>query len=530
MAEGITARLKDITNGVAKLDLEAKAAAKDVAAVNTKLKFDPTNVNLVVERFDLLQKELDANNKKLNALKNAQKKLAAEREKEKGDTEQSKKNIAEIAKLEATCADLVKKAEANQARINQLLSQTNKNSQIVNTVTQQINQKYDVWLRATEKLANATKKLYNNLKQTVIEASETGVQLSSMAKRYNTTAEDIQTWDRALQLATGQSELFTQSLSVMVKGMAQIAAGRGVAFKKALKNIGVAYNDIKDLSATGQFEAIIEGLSQVENYSTRAAAAQQLFGESGQYIASVLEDGGAALDGYKEKAESFGIIANSDAEALAQMNIMIEQARSKMTEAKAVLAAALLPALEILVTIIENYVAPAIKTLSKGFEALGKVGQGFILVLGIVIITLPKFIRMLAYSRIAFMSFQAGARGATVAVTGLNAALGAVGIILMAISAAIVLVTSLMQKATEETNKATDALQNYSDVAEQMGLISRDAQINAEETSTSMTTRTVDISVEITGKGDTAISDAAAVTVAQLTAEQINRQLGELVK
>ena len=529
MAEGITARLNQIKNGVALLTTEAKQAANQTAQLNTKLKFDPTNVNLVVQRFEALQNELDTNNKKLEGLTKAQEKLKAAKADITGTDEESLKLLSDIEKTAAQYERDIAKAQANQARLNQLLSQTNKNQAIINTVTAQINQKYDIWIRASEKLANATKKIYNTLKNVVSEASETGLQLYSLAKRYNTTAEDIQTWDRALQLATGQSELFTQSLSVMVKGMSQVASGRGVAFRKALKGIGVSYKEIADLSTSQQFEAIIEGLAGIENESMRAAYAQQLLGESGQYIASVLADGGEALEGYKNKAAAFGIVANSDAEALAEMNIRIEQAKSKFAEAKAQLAVALLPALDILTDLISNYLAPAIKWVADRFKNLSKAGQGFILIIGGILLILPKMIKTLAMARIAFLSVQNGAKGATIAITGLKTAmvgLSAVAGVLGIVFTAITLISQLGKKA-EET---TDAMREMADVGESMGLMGADAQVNTESTATSMRTMTAEISVEIHGYGDTSISDDAAVTVAQLTADQVNRSLGELTK
>lgn len=528
MAEKLTGRIAEISNGIELLALEAKKAANETAQINTKLKFDSSNVSLVVERFEALQKELEANNKKLQGLKQAQAELNTERAKEKGDTEESKKNLADIEKLASKYASDIEKAEANQARLNQLLTQTNKNSQIIRTATQQINEKYEVWLQASEKLANATKKIYGILKNVVSEASETGLQLSSLAKRYNTTAEDIQTWDRALQLATGQSELFTQSLSVMVKGLSQVASGRGVAFQKALKGIGVAYKDIADLSATKQFEAIIEGLEGIENQSMRSAYAQQLLGEAGQYISSVLSQGGEALKGYKEEAASFGIIANSDAEALAQMNIKLEQANSQFTEAKAQLALALAPALEVITELIRDYLAPAIRKLADIFKSMGKWGQGFILIMGVLILLIPKIIKGIALWRISMLSLQAGATKAAVAVNVLKTSLLGIGAIVGIIGLVGILVGSLTQlgKKADETK---DSLEDMADVSETMGITGQAAQVNTESTSTMLRTTTATVNVDIYGHGDTELSDESAVTVSQLTADEIQKAWGDIV-
>ena len=497
MAEGITARIDQIKNGVALLSREAKQAANETAQLNTKLKFDPSNVNLVVERYQALQKELDANNKRIEGLKKAQQELASEKAKITGTDAESLRQLADIEKVAAQYARDLEKAELNATRLNEITKQQYKNQDLIRAVTLKVNERFDMWVKLADKVQQATKRIYNTLKDVVTQASETGLQLSSLAKRYNTTAEDIQTWDRALQLATGQSELFTQSLGVMVKGMAQIAAGRGVAFQKALKNIGVAYKDIKDLSASEQFEVIVEGLKGVENYSTRAAAAQQLFGESGQYIASVLNDGGAALEGFRERAEEFGIIANTDAEALAQMNILLEQAKSQFTVAKAELAVALIPAVEALTDLIRYGLVPVIKWVSDVVKAFGKSGQTAILVMAAMVVGLSALIKRAATTSIYLMALQSRVQGVTGAVVGLNAALGVIGIVLMAISALITLIVTLVGKANEEAKQATQSLNEFAETAENLGLIGTQTQANIESTSTAIRTQTIDITVDI---------------------------------
>ena len=437
--------------------------------------------------------------------------------------------MSEIEKLSAQYANEISKAEANQDRLNQLLSTTNKDSELIKATTEQINKKYETWIDASEKLAAATKKIYDALKNVVTGSAEAGTQLFAIAKRYNTTTEEVQRWNYALQDATGQADLFTQSLSVMVKGMAQIAAGRGVAFSHALHNIGLEYKNIRDLSASEQFQTIIEGLGNLENYSARIEAAQQLFGEAGQYIVSVMEEGGDALATYRNEAEQFGIISSENAERLKDLQIAMQIVNTQLQEAKAELAIALQPALELITEVIKNVLAPVIRVVAKLFTALGKAGQFFFVILGAIILIMPKVLRTFALLRIAFSSTIAGASGAATAVNALKVAL--IGIpALIAVIGVLALIGSAFGNIKDKADDATDALKGFKEVGEEMGLMGADAQVNTESTATSMTTKTVEIGVEIHGYGDTSISDDAAVTVAQLTADQVNRSLGELTK
>lgn len=526
----LTANIDAIALSVKNLAADAKQAASNTAQINTKLKFDSSNVSLVVERFDALGKELDANNKKLAGLRKAQEDLNAEKAKITGTDEESKRLIAEIEKLSAQYARDIEKAVANQIRLNELTSQQAKNEALIRAATQQINEKYDTWIALSEKLANATKRIYDTLKNVVSESAETGVQISALARRFNSTAEDVQVWDRALEIATGEQNIFTESMKTMVQGMSQIASGRGVAYRNALREIGVAYDEISGLDATAQFQAIAEGLAGVENYSMRAAYAQQLFGEKGQFLAGALEGGVESIEEFKEQAKEFGIISNEDAESLRQMSLQLEKAESLMDEAKAQLAIALIPALEVISDLIKNVVAPVVKSLAEGFKAMGKGGQTVALVFMGLIIILPKFIMLFASLKIAMLAASSGADKLSVSMAALNKATGVWGLVLGAIASLILIIVGALGKMSDEADKATESLNNFNQTAESMGVVGGEFTTNTEQIATRSTTYEMILNATIHGEGDTPISDENAVKVSKMVSDEVNKGFGELIK
>lgn len=525
----LTENLKKIDEAVKSLSNDAKNAAKETAKINKELYFDSSNVDLVVKRFDALKRELDTNTVKIQGLKEAQAQLNEERAKEKGDTDESKRNLADIEKLAANYASQLEKAEQNQRRLVELGKQQNKNEALIKAASEQINAKYATWIVLSQRLADFTNKIYNSLKKVVTESGQLGIELSSLSKRYGASVEDIQLWNRQLQLATGQSDLFTQSLSVMVKGMAQIAAGRGIAYEKTLKNIGVAYKDIAELSAGEQFATLIEGLANVENSSLRAGYAQQLFGESGQYVASALKDGIDGLEGYRKKAEAFGIVTNSDAEALAELSLKLEEAKSQMSIAKAELATALLPIIQVFADFVRDVLAPILKTGAEWFGALGKGGQVAVVGLGALLLILPKVITLIASLQIAFQAAAHGATVASVAMNVLSKSLGVISIIATAVSV-IGMIAVAFKNQAKATDEASNALKEYKSQSQGITAMGSDYVTTAESYATSSRETYTQIDVDIHGEGDTAISDESAMKVAQLTAESMNKSLGELIK
>lgn len=525
----LTENLRKIDEAVKSLGADAKKAANETAQINTKLKFDSSNVSLVAEKFDALEKELEANSRRLAGLRTAQEQLNEERKKETGTTQQSKDNLAEIEKLAANYANQIAKAEANQYRLLEATKQQKKNQDLIKAATEEINGRYATWIQLSQNLANFTNKIYNSLKSIASESGQLGVQLSSLSKRYNASVEDIQLWNRELQLATGQSELFTQSLSVMVKGMAQIAAGRGVAYSNTLKSIGVAYKDIAELSAGEQFETILQGLAGIENYSKRAAYAQQLFGDSGQYVASTLNNGIEGLEQYRKKAEAFGIVTETGAEALTELALKQEEAHSKINEAKADIAIGMLPIIETFADFVREVLTPAIQTVGKALGGIGSGGQVVIATFGALILIMPKVISLIANLNIALLATKQGATAASVALNLFSKSLGFLSIA-GAVLGVLSLIITAFRNSAKAAEDATNEVNGYKAAVQGISSVGSEFMANTESYATANKEYYMQIDARIQGEGDTAISDENAIKVAQLTADNLNRALGEIVK
>lgn len=525
----LTENLRKIDEAVKSLGADAKMAAKQTASINTQLKFDSSNVTLVAERFEALKRELDANNKRLKGLEQAQEDLNKEREKEKGDTEESKRNLAEIEKLAAQYANQIEKATANQYRLNEALDQQNKNEQLINAATQQITTKYNTWIQLSEKVSQVTERIYQKLKQVVSESTKLGVELYSVSKRYGIEAEEIQKWDRALQVATGQSNLYSRSLKELVKTFAEVASGRGIATKNVLKDIGLSYEELAEMSLEEQFSAIVEALRNVENASLRANYAEKLFKEAGQDIAGVFGEGALALEEYYEKAKEYGIVSNETVDALKEESDALEILNSHLDTSKAEIAGALLPLVESLADLVKNVLAPALKFVANGLAGWGKGGQIVIAVIGVIVFILPKVITLMSNLAIAQLAASAGATKLSVAMNVLSKSMGWISAIIGVISLIAMLVGAFKSSANA-ANEASDAMQNYGNIAKGLEAQGIETTSNTEQYATSNKEYYMQADVNIHGEGDTPIGDENAIKVAQYTADALNKSLGELVK
>ena len=522
--------IKDNLNAIKAEITEISKSAKD-ASDNTKtigenLKFDPTNVRLVADRFKSLGEELKVNNELVAKYKKAVADLSTMRA---GLDPKAKQYADDYNKLTKAINRYEIAIKNTELKVKSLTSATDKHVQqqaLVRAATEATKQKFEKLEKSAKTLSVAMLALVAVVTKMATAAMEQGKELYTLSKRYNTTAEDLQTWNRALQLATGEADLFTNSISTMVKGMSQIVSGRGVAYTTALNKIGLAYKDLAELDTEEQFRAIVNGLAGIDNASQRAAYAQQLFGESGQYIASVVGEGAEALNTYLEQASKFGIITQENAEKLNAMNLELEAAKSQLSVASAEIIVALTPALLTLADILANDIAPLLKTGADILDSLGEGGQKVLLGLIVVIAVLPKLVSGIKAVTTAVSMAKAG-------VTALNIATATWQPILIAVAAAIAVIISLIAIFSKRAKEAQKQFNDLTNTANALSENALEYSGNVQSTATSMTERTLNVQVEIDGHGDTPISDENAMKISQLTVDELSKRLqkdwGDLV-
>lgn len=522
----ITAAIDAIDKQITKLEKDITKAGSEANKLSTYMRIDPTNVEHVTEKWENLRKKL----------KSAQEahKLYVEREKElRAELKKTEKGTDAYTKLQ----DELTKTQRDADKLKRTIDELNKRfeigqdkTELARAKTAQLNEKYKELAAQTKKVARAvalaTTAIVAFVKKSINAAEET----YSLAKSYGVSAESIQLYGRALENATGQSDLYTKSLKAMSTGLAQVSAGRGVAYAQALKNIGLSAKDLATMSRDESFRLIFQQLQNIANETERASAAQVLFGESGLYVAQVAGQGAAAWNEYLEVAKEYGIITDEQAEKAHQVNIEYEKMKSKLQAAGVELGASFLPLIEALTPMIAK-LAGGIKWVGLMFEKMGTFGQVAAVGLLIGIMLVPKAISLyLALSK----SMIAAGEGAKIGATGMATFQASAAYVLAVIAVVAIAIIGLaaafgaFKKKSQET--AESVTDDWGKVAETLKNSGIDASAAVEQYSYESTEKTVNMYVEITGKGDTTISDAAASTVALLTVDQFNKQLGELTK
>lgn len=349
-------------------------------------------------------------------------------------------------------------------------------------------------------------------KRMISASIEEGQELYSLSKRYNTNVVELQKRNKGLYLATQQNDLFTNSLSVLAKGMADIAGNGGQKYATSLRAIGLTYQQLNQLSREDQFDAIVNGLMALTNESERAAHAQTLLGESGQYIVGALADGTLTLQDYLVEAEKYSYLTEEIANKLAELAPELDEFNSKikLTEAELTIEAA--PIIEQVLGILTYGVMPILKGLTQNSYLL-YVAIGTLLTLKVT----STILGWVAAIRTADASMKA----ATITAVTLKATLLGLGI---ALGTAVLTmgITGMQAKQMREEMEKTAA------EAEKLSQQSGTFVTGVENTTTSKTERTVRFELDVNSHGDTPIARENAREVAQLTAEELQKRWGRL--
>lgn len=520
--------ISKITAQVNKLNNEAKEAATNTKSIGNSLKFDSGNIDLIKQRFASLKNELEINNKKLAEMKKARQELEALK-----STDAYKNDATALQKINKLLDDYRVKIQYAIDKQKELENATNgvaERQAIVKAVTAQVNEEYEKTEKTAQKLNRVALSLVATMTKIVTSSVQTGKEAYSMSKRFNSSAEDVQIWNRALELATGTQDIFNDSMKAMIQGMSQISAGRGIAYNNVLKEIGINYSDIASLNPTEQFEEIINALAGVENYSMRASYASQLFQEKGVLLAGALEGGTEAIEEFKKQAQEYGIISDENTQRLVEVGFELEKAKSQLSVVGAELTIGIAPVLQIITTGLK-VVQPILSATAKGLEQMGVFG-GIIVTTGLTaMIIMPKIIMFSKQHRIARLLEAQAMEKVAVAQKGLTLGFGGwfaiagVGIGLLST------LIGAFSKAKDEADGLNDSLNET--VKESQGIVGgavSDYTTTTEQIATKSTTYEMILNATIHGEGDTPISDENAVKVSQMVADEVNKGFGELIK
>ena len=139
--------------------------------------------------------------------------------------------------------------------------------------------------------------------------------LAKMAKSLDITTEGLIGLQHAAELTAGVTG---DKLAVAFKRMqktisdASVAGGGLSTAIRALKQLKLSAEDLKNLAPEKQFAAIAEGFKSIGNQADKARIAQDVFGRSGGALLPMLKLGSQGLKDMAADAESLGLMFSGE--------------------------------------------------------------------------------------------------------------------------------------------------------------------------------------------------------------------------
>lgn len=140
------------------------------------------------------------------------------------------------------------------------------------------------------------------VKNTVRYADELG----KLSDRLGISTEALSQLNHAANLSGVQFSTLEQGLQRMIRRVAEAANGTGEAVK-ALDELGLSADKLKELTPDKQFEVLADALNGVENSADRVRLAMKLFDSEGVRLLQLMKGGSAGIRQMREEADKLGL-------------------------------------------------------------------------------------------------------------------------------------------------------------------------------------------------------------------------------
>jgi len=138
-----------------------------------------------------------------------------------------------------------------------------------------------------------------------------GDQMAKMSRRTGVSVESLSELAYAASISGTDIETLESNLKRMQKSIAGVAdQAEGTTGK--LDKLGLAAEDIINLSPEDQFKLIAQRISDIADPTLKAAAAMSVFGRSGTSLLPLLEKGAAGIEALQVEARKLGLTMSSE--------------------------------------------------------------------------------------------------------------------------------------------------------------------------------------------------------------------------
>jgi hypothetical protein len=163
--------------------------------------------------------------------------------------------------------------------------------------------------------------------------TRTFAQFEDMSERTGILASDLHALSIAAEQSGSDFEAITTGLRRMPSFLDDASQGMSTA-ATTMDRLGLSVESLQGLSIEDQFYTMVDALGAVQDESTRAALAQDVFGRGSMALVPLLEEGSDSLRGFADEARATGLVLGEDAyeaadkfqDAIALMKVQMQSA------------------------------------------------------------------------------------------------------------------------------------------------------------------------------------------------------------
>ena len=367
----ISADTSGVTKGLKEVTSESMKTSKNLKSVESLLKLDPHNTELVAQKQKLLAQNIEQTRDKLSKLKAAQDDVKAAFERGEITEEQYIAFQGEIVKTEN--------------RLKQLESQTQQTGEAMQDAGNKTDGFGDKLKNGLATAAKAAGVAIAAVGAAVVAGTKKMIDFTAAGAEYADTimtdsavtgiaTDKLQEYRYAAELVDVSTDTLTKSMAKNIKSMSSAAKGTGdtaAAYKKLGVEVTNSDGSLRD-SQTVYWE-LIDALGTVENETERDALAMQILGKSAQELNPLIEAGSSRMAELGQQAHDAGAVLSDDAlNNFGAFDDQLQYLKVNAEAAKNALGTALLPMLTNLATTGNSLLTDFTKSL---VDANGDVGK-----------------------------------------------------------------------------------------------------------------------------------------------------------
>jgi hypothetical protein len=360
----IGADTSSFIKGLKSIDREINQTQKTANELQKGLKLEYNEKNFVQAQKQI-QKALETTENKAESIRKEMQKLE---QSGNVDTDGYRKLETELAKTENTATKLKQQLEeVDKIKLENAYKGVNNLSKGLESAA-----------KKTALLSGAAVGAIAGITKLAKDAVASGDDIQTLADKYNLSAEAIQRWNYVALQSDVPAEQLYKSMTKARDAIGTALVGGTSTAKTALESL------IGDLSKVptdteGAFNTVIMALANVKDSTLQAYYANEIFGERvATDLIPLLNQGADGLAKLGREFESVGYLSNEQVRALADYDNELNNFNTRITNAKTELGLALLPILDRFVTLLEDNVIPAIKSLTEWFDGLSPSMQDII--------------------------------------------------------------------------------------------------------------------------------------------------------